>query len=87
MDANDMRCVSCLGTFLVGEVVNLERLKQVYMKGVSAEAGGFEVGLLDYKYSKAGTSVLFLSVVGFSARRNRTIGHVILFGIHALPCL
>lgn len=47
MDANDMRCVSCLGTFLVGEVVNFERLKQVYMKGVSAEAGGFEVGLLD----------------------------------------
>lgn len=57
------------------------------MKGVSAEAGGFEVGLLDWNYSKAGTSVLFLSVAVFSAGQNRTIGYVILFGIHALPCL
>lgn len=35
MDANDMRCAMCLGTSLVGEFVNFERLEQVHMKGVS----------------------------------------------------
>lgn len=40
--------------FLVGEVVNFERLKQVHMKGVSAEGDGSEVSLLDYNYSKEG---------------------------------